>query len=277
MPIKKYYSYCDKLVGDWLNPNFPSTATYKKDFFLTRNQKLQDPKYQDLMPELFFGDPDRNLAVMLNLNPGYGDTNKNFIGKNVVAQRLSKGYSSFAKAFPYLSDSLFHPDAFCWWHRRERWIKEDILDGKAPEGLHPFSIELCPWHSKKWNEALSGGFKDKSFLEFVEENLLPVISYAAKHSLTRAVLSIGKVYCGLYESLGFTLKQEWGPNNPNWPCNSKTGKTKKVYFRYYYSEKYDIKVICIWLWGSNKTPSSNFKDIEQQILNSLGACCQDRR
>ena len=78
-------------------------------FFLARNDKLKNPEYNylDLMPELFFGDPDNNLAVMLNLNPGFGDTNKNFIGKKVVTKRLSKGYSSFAKSFPYLSDPLF--------------------------------------------------------------------------------------------------------------------------------------------------------------------------
>ena len=270
MAIKKYYSYCDKLVEDWLSPNFPSTDTYNNDFFLARNNKLKDPKYLDLMPELFFGDPDKNLAVMLNLNPGYGEKDQFSIGKNVVAKRLSKGYSSFAKSFPYLSDPLFHPDATDWWYRRERWIKEDILDGN-PDGLHPFSIELCPWHSNSWNEALSSGFKDKNFLDFVEKNLLPVISYASKHSTVGAVLSIGKVYCGLYESLGFECKRKWEPECKihNWPHSTKTGKPKKVYFRYYYSEKYDIKAICIWLWGSNKTPSSSFKDIEQQILNSL--------
>lgn len=274
MIIKNYNSYCDKLVEDWLNPNFSSTDTYKNDFFLARSSKLKAPQYLDLMPELFFGDPDNNLAVMLNLNPGYGETNCNYIGKNVVSERLSKGYSSFAKSFPYLSDPLFHPDAFCWWNRRERWIKEDILDGKAPEGLHPFSIELCPWHSNSWNEALSGGLKDKNFLDFVDNNVLPVISYATKHSLTKAVLSIGKVYCDLYESLGFIHKQkewEWGPNSniQNWPCDPKTGKPKNVFFRSYYSEKYDLKTICIWLLGSNKTPSRSFKGIEQQILNSL--------
>ena len=269
MPIQKYYSYCEKLVADWLSDNFHSTYTYQKDFFLTRSKKLRVPKYLNLMPELFFGDPYNNLAVMLNLNPGYGKTNKKFIGKKVVTKRLSKGYSTFAKSFPYLSDPSFHPDATDWWCRRERWIKEDILDGKAPDGLHPFSIELCPWHSKKWNEALSGGFKNGSFLEFVKKNLLPVISYAAEHSTVGAVLSIGKVYCDLYDSLGFTLKQEWGPSNPNWPCDPKTGKPKKVYFRYYYSKKYNIKAICIWLWGSNKTPSSSFKDIEQQILKHI--------
>jgi hypothetical protein len=269
MAIKKYYSYCDKLVADWLSSNFQSTDTYNNDFFLTRNSKLKDPKYLDLMPELFFGDPDNNLAVMLNLNPGFGETNKDCIGKEVVLGRLSKGYSTFAKTFPYLSDPTFHPDATDWWGRRERWIKEDILDGKAPEGLHPFSIELCPWHSNSWNEALSGGLKDKHFLDFVENQVLPVISYAAKNSWTRAVLSIGKVYCDLYDSLGFTLKHEWGPNSPNWPCDPKTGKPKNVFFRSYYSEKYGLKAICIWLLGSNKTPSRSFKDVEQQILNSL--------
>ena len=271
MAINKYYSYCDKLVTDWLSPNFQSTDTFNNDFFLTRNSKLKDPKYLDLMPELFFGDPDNNLAVMLNLNPGYGETNKNFIGKSVVTKRLSKGYSSFAKSFPYLSDPTFHPDAADWWRRRERWLREDVLDEKALDGLHPFSIELCPWHSKKWNEALSSGFKDKNFLDFVEKNLLPVISYAAKHSTVGAVLSIGKVYCDLYESLGFECKRKWEPECKihNWPHSTKTEKPKKVYFRYYYSEKYKIKAICIWLWGSNKTPSSSFKDIEQQILKSI--------
>lgn len=120
MAINKYYSYCDKLVADWLSSNFQSTDTYNNDFFLTRNSKLKDPNYLDLMPELFFGDPDNNLAVMLNLNPGFGETNKDCIGKEVVLGRLSKGYSTFAKTFPYLSDPTFHPDATDWWGRRER-------------------------------------------------------------------------------------------------------------------------------------------------------------
>lgn len=59
---------------------------------------------------------------------------------------------------------------------------------------------------------------------------------------------------------------------PGWPLSNKTKKEKNVHFLYYSktiqtdSGAKIIKVLSIWLWGSNKTPCSEFLPIEKDII-----------
>lgn len=153
--MRSFYNRCDTLIKDWLKNDFDKTSTYQNDPFLSEQKKpnrgLLKPEYIELMPEPFFGDPDNNLAVILNLNPGYGLDDKKSIGKSKVKNKLCQGYSAFAKNNPYLSNCNFHPNAYNWWKKRYDWLK--TLLGYNEDDRKPFTLEFCPWHSSNWSEA----------------------------------------------------------------------------------------------------------------------------
>ena len=272
--VENLYKRSDKLIKDWMSNDFPNTDTYKNDPFLTVQKKPNDgllkPEYIDLMPEPFFGNPeDENLAVILNLNPGYGPNNKDYIGKNKVKDRLNQGYSIFAKTNPYLTDDEFHPDAYDWWQKRLCWLQD--LEGHKSDKL-PFVMELCPWHSHKWGDARINHFSQEQ-KDYIEKNVLLPAAYGAKRSKLGFIISIGKVYTKLYENLDFECQKEWGPNSGTneWPISSKTRKPKHVYFAYYNRmiDGETIKVLSVWLRGSNKTPCKDFLGIEKDIIEYI--------
>lgn len=274
--MKYFFSHCDTLIKDWLSSSFITTGTYKNDPFLSVQKKpnggLLQPKYINLMPEPFWGDPGdpdkKNLAVMLNLNPGYGNNDHKYIGKTAVAGSLSNGYPSFAKTNPYLTNPSFHPDAYDWWQKRLAWLKSIFGEGEEL----PFVLELCPWHSHNWSEAGIVQF-NKNQIDHIEKYVLLPAQEAVKNSVSGCIFSIGKVYTRLYPELGFKLVKEWEPDssNKNWPTSPKTKKPKNVHFKYYKkdTETGTIKVLSIWIWGSNKTPCSEFLDIEKEIVEYI--------
>lgn len=270
--IENLYEKSDKLIVDWMSSDFQNTDTYKNDPFLSIQKKpdggLLKPEYIELMPEPFFGDPENNLAVILNLNPGYGPENKNYIAKDKVRTVLNNGYSNFAKTNPYLTNHGFHPDAYNWWQKRLCWLQE-LVDYKA--GKLPFVMELCPWHSHKWGDAKINHFSQDQ-KGYIEKNVLLPAAYAAKQSELGFIISIGKMYTNLYFDLDFKVIKEWGPDDIiNWPISTKTRKPKQVHFTYYKRnvDSETIKVLSIWLWGSNKTPCKEFLSIEKDIIDYI--------
>lgn len=274
--MRSFYKRCDDLIKDWLKNDFDKTSTYQNDPFLSEQKKpnrgLLKPEYIELMPEPFFGDPDNNLAVILNLNPGYGLNDKKSIGRSNIKVRLNQGYSAFAKINPYLTLNDFHPNAYKWWEKRYDWLKS--LFGYNKDDGKPFTLEFCPWHSKNWSEAKINtiNFIQKHPTYIHDSILMPAI-YALKHSVSPCIISIGKPYINLYCSLGFKLRKEWGPNSniSNWPISTKTKKPKQVHFLYYTKvvNNVKIKVLSIWLWGSNKTPCNDFLTIEKNIIKYI--------
>ncbi|MGP1447989.1 MAG: hypothetical protein ACTTKO_10805 [Candidatus Limimorpha sp.] len=103
----------------------------------------------------------------------------------------------------------------------------------------------------------------------IQQNVLNPAAYAAKHSELGFIISTGVVFTKIFPALGFNLIKKWEPNNgiPGWPKHPKTGKDKQVHFKYY--KKDDIKVLAVWLWGSNKTPSKAFLTIEKDIIDYI--------
>ena len=276
--IENLYEKSDKLIVDWMSSDFQNTDTYKNDPFLSIQKKpdggLLKPEYIELMPEPFFGDPENNLAVILNLNPGYGPDNKKHIGKNEVKDKLSQGYSTFAKTNPYLTQpdvnqKPFHPEAHKWWAKRYNWLKSIL--GYDKDDRKPFTLEFCPWHSNNWSDA---GINIDDFInihqDYIRDSILLPAAYAINNnrSVSPCIISIGKTYTKLYKSLGFTIEKTW--QRPEivkgvWPG-------KEVFFEYYKKIEINnqtIKALAIWLNGSNKTPSEEFIDIEKDIIEYI--------
>ena len=132
-------------------------------------------------------------------------------------------------------------------------------------------MELCPWHSHKWGDAKINHFSQDQ-KGYIEKNVLLPAAYAAKQSELGFIISIGKIYTNLYFDLDFKVIKEWGPDDIiNWPISTKTRKPKQVHFTYYKRnvDSETIKVLSIWLWGSNKTPCKEFLSIEKDIIDYI--------
>jgi hypothetical protein len=209
--IQDYYKYCDDLVKDWINNNANLTVD---DPFLHNSGILSGKPYFDIMPEPFLGNPDNCSIVMINLNPGYtiGDdvklsrqnTNNRFTNGNL------KGYSDFAKLFPYLSNPAIHPAGADWWKGRKEYLDRLVhaYTGKNTTRF-PFAMELCPWHSNKWEEA-KVKMGSTVYYRMIHRAVIPAI-YAAGKSEAKIAVVIGKAAIPVIEKAGFKLIQSWGP------------------------------------------------------------------
>ncbi len=264
------FNHCDQMVSNWMNgslTNDPFLSTQKN------NRGLLKSDYIDLMPEPFWGNPNdsNKVAVMLNLNPGFGNQDKKYIGKQAVSRVLpnfQNSYSTFAQTSPYFTNHSFHPCATDWWNKRYDWLKS--LFGNAS---FPFVLELCPWHSHNWSEARIDIFTPQQ-KQYIETYVIDPAWKAAQRSVSHLIISIGKKYVDIYQNLGFTLEKEWGPGQHSsikspWPQSNKTKKDKNVHFLYFskcIEGEQKIKVLSIWLWGSNKTPCADFLNVEKDII-----------
>lgn len=209
--IQDYFKYCDELVQDWIDNK---ANLIEEDPFLKNSAILSGKPYFDIMPEPFLGNPDNCSIVMINLNPGYtiGDdvklsrqkTSKRFADNNL------KGYSDFAKPFPYLSNPSIHPAGAGWWEGRKEYLDRLVraYTGKDTTRF-PFAMELCPWHSNKWEEAkvkIEGTVYDR----MIQRALIPAM-YAVGKSEAKIAVVVGKAAIPVIKDAGFTLIQSWGP------------------------------------------------------------------
>ena len=75
--IQNYFNDCDNLINNWMSP-ITNRSLLSSDPFLSNSPVLSGSPYYDAMPEPFLGDPDNNLAVIVDLNPGFTDVNNKY-------------------------------------------------------------------------------------------------------------------------------------------------------------------------------------------------------
>ena len=66
--IQHYFNDCDILINKWMDPA-TNRSLLSSDPFLSNSPVLSGSPYYDAMPEPFLGDPEDNLAVIVDLNP----------------------------------------------------------------------------------------------------------------------------------------------------------------------------------------------------------------
>ena len=146
------------------------------------------------MPELYWGDPRDCSIVLLDYNPAGGPRvnrhttisckscagcdslskidkevipSMTFI-KYVEEKRIKgkKGYSSIAltgpvfeakKGLEWFWDADNGYEGYDWWQQKCGWLDHlvEVISGKKDEKKLPFAMELCGWHSQKWNNDMS--------------------------------------------------------------------------------------------------------------------------
>ena len=267
--IEDYY---DCFITDWQNN---STFMNNSDPYLRQcspGSGLLTQKWFDTMPEPFYGDADDNLVVTINLNPGYSDNNHVVLGRSKMSSFLSNGYSYYAKPFPYIIGKSPNPSGNIWWQSRHKsllifveQINPDIKNGKSLP--LPFDIELCPWHSPRWNVA-NVTIDDNVINSHIKPYVLDYAFYALQNSRVPYIIAVGK---GIYDvlvkskSLGFNIVKQWDQNSgiTGWPQNK---ANKNIERSFSLLHKDGICVLCTWARPKNNLPSKAFYPIIQQFL-----------
>jgi len=279
--IQHYFNDCDILINKWMDPA-TNRSLLSSDPFLSRSSVLSGTPYYDVMPEPFLGNPEDNLAVIVDLNPGYtGSPNKYgvpadniVLSKSVMAPILAPfgGYSRYAIPFPHLGPRPHHVAGAAWWRIREKWLSRiarmngyDNTYSPSAEGLDipnckPFAIELCPWHSKRWNEAGINQYTP-NHITWINNQVLKIAEVAVKGSKVKFIIGLGADVGKAAKQLGFVVQKTWKSqidciNSNIWPINSNNGKEIEKTF-VYYKKQDSIKLLNISAMYQ-RPPSSNF-------------------
>ena len=267
MAWKRFYDHYDELVKKWLsddrNNHIENNPYFIAERNTARNKSVELSRERLEIPEPYFGDPNKCSAVIINLNPGTsGDVGKRGGYYRKLADELTNTkYSDFAKDFPCLEEK--HP-GYKFWSQKNRWIKR-LCNLSEEDQLKPFAVELCPYHSTKWN----GNFIDDNVRKYINDWVLESAKTAVNNAELPFALAIGKTcYNELTNNFGFDLKGKWTPdsNMQEWPRNKK-GNVKR-YFALL--EKDGLKILCTWCkGGTNSAPAESFTEIEKSILQNI--------
>lgn len=202
--------YFDNVVDAWLNSddvNDPTKVTTNpkkliseiinrngREDYLSFFPSLTTPTSNgnpiDAMPEPFSGNPCKNLVVFFNFNPAFGNEDVKYMNRQKMKGVITKTYSDFTRPFPHITDP-FHKGATNWWEKRNTWLHETfykkIYNGgkitKQVKKMYPFSIELCPWHSKS-----KKGIKIQPLYL---EKVIKLSEYAYENSCIPIMLALG--------------------------------------------------------------------------------------
>ena len=267
------------MVLQWLNNN---PKLFKTDPFLcTQHQGkgLLTPKYIDTMPEPFWGSTKENLAVIIDMNPGFTDVpNKGgYPPDNVVLSRknmgplltASGGYSAYADAFPQLCPSPHHKASSDWWLKRTKWL-DKIVKMKTgftntytygfPD-LKPFALEIVPWHSKKWSEV---NLTD-SQSDWMNNVIIPLAYDALRGSKLNFILMLGnnRQTKSILNQVGFVQQRIWNSKMKGlpgyWPLNG-NGKPTSHEFIIWEHKTLGIKILNMTA-NNAKPPRSDFDPV----------------
>jgi hypothetical protein len=258
--IQQYLDYWNNFIDEWyLDPlnSFQSEKNYWSKFEnLSRNA--------DALPEPYYGNPWSFSTIVLNLNP-YG-------GVNYQLQKHPDGlffndfkpgglYSDFAQAFPYLN-KYKETNIGKWWTIREQWINRLSASTRKP-----FSIQICPWHSK-----FSDGLGSKKYsIGYINDYIIKPAEIILKKADLKIILSVGKEFEYLYKDLGFNYLEQFSSDpvlkNRNYPL----GKNNMPIKRFYnvWESSTGIIFLNTFTVGTNECPRPEFNQVEFDILSML--------
>jgi len=157
----------------------------------------------DLYPEPFIGNPDAPI-YLLNLNPGFDETDKKDMGD--LKEHILKSYQHEG-TFYYLEDGLKieNTNGAKWWRSGREYVSRSGKKGKVPPRLGElikekefikevresiFCIEYFPYHSKGWKKEkeynkLPSQIYSKELIETAleDENKIFIIMRSALYEL----------------------------------------------------------------------------------------------
>lgn len=264
-----FINYWDYAISDWLSYTIdPEQAAYGS---------LLNPDY---LPEPYWGDPDNCSFVIVNYNPGGGNNldphtyrtcaNSCCSIPSLIKYVKNQGYSKAALDFPLLQSSaalinkgwnwFLNYGGYIWWQRKRDWIKHLASVAKVPtidDGLMPFALELCPWHSPKW-PGPSLLIKDP-LIKVIRQRVINVMHYAICRSKGKFAVCIGKDFTDILPQFRFI------------PCSKAIRPISEVdrFYQLFRHKVTDLPVLVTWANGSNRHPSSKFYAFEGTMISNI--------
>lgn len=198
--------------------SFTGDAAEQRQIIEAINSKVgKDSDYRlniQHMPEPYWGNPRECSIVLLDYNPAGGaeisrhtsinckdcaKCGKSFINIINSEYLYNNGYSNFALNGPifqseeeikhnnlgWFSDKDNGYGGYHWWQEKKKWIDHlvaAICGNIEGDYSHPFCMELCGWHSKKWSNNMSWIEKGECH-EIVNRRLIQPLFASMKNSL----------------------------------------------------------------------------------------------
>lgn len=255
--MNNYTNKWNTFFNNWLNN---PQETFNNDFLAQQHTgKGKKELLPNYLPQPYLGNPKECSAITLNLNPGTPIDSRSFPNGVLVKKLMSKdNYCTYASEFPQLKTKKISS----FWKRQINWINQIGQNRFELDGLLPFAIELCHWHSAQWKEF---DYPNAEIKNYLKENVFDVIDAVIGNATIKTVLSIGKTYNTIFEVMGFTKKIEVGPGNffeheLDFPFNKKGLPANRFYSLW--QSPSGTKYLNTYSIGSNRPPSSEWKEIE---------------
>lgn len=261
--------YWDTVISNWFGGVFcPDQQQYGKLLNL------------DYLPEPYWGNPDNCSFVIVNYNPGGGNnidphTYIKYAScscnvPTLIKEVLTNSYSYVALPFPLLMDkNALHSKGwdwfdtyggYRWWQQKKNWFNHLATAANVPtidQGLMPFAIELCPWHSPSWPG--TGALLKSPLDKVIDKYVIAPILYAINKSSSKLAFFIGSGHIAVLNHWGF---------KPISCIIQPDPKLKRFYQAFEYQAS-GLKAIVTWANGSNKYPSTHFYPYEVTMISNL--------
>lgn len=270
--MNAFIRYWDEVIQEWFCDKIDAEQQYYG--------KLVNPNY---LPEPFIGNPNHCSFVIVNYNAGGGDNRDPMIYKDCVecpknTESLiryvkNRNYSDVMTLFPFLLtekelakrglSGIECYSGYKWWQAKRGWINHVAKAANVPnidDGLMPFAIELCAWHSKSWSDTEI--LIKEPLKAIVEKRVIDIIIKATKLSKSHFAYFIGKKHIPVLEKFGF--HHIWGDSE-----KAKGEKGSNRFFAIYQHNASNAKAIVTWSIGSNNHPGKSFFEKEEKVIQEV--------
>lgn len=268
--MEAFIRYWDEVIQDWFCDKMDTEQQYYGN--------LVNPYY---LPEPYIGNPKQCSFIIVNYNAGGGDNRDPMIYKDcagcpkniesLISYVQKRSYSEVMTQFPFLLKEgnleemglkgIEDYSGYKWWQAKKEWINHVAKVTNVPtidEGLMPFAIELCAWHSKSWSDTKIL-IKEEPLKAIVEKRVIDIIIKATKLSKAHFAYFIGKKHIPVLKKFGF---HHIGGDAEN----AKGEKGANRFFAIYHNEASNTKAIVTWTIGSNSHPGRNFFNRERDVI-----------
>ena len=283
----KYIQYWDEAIRQWADSPVPAFMESEKHWLepsVARRGNSCVAEAIGLQPELlpnpYWGNPERCSAVILNYNPGGSDLqgealkddhchhcHVNDDNPGLMASAIARDYSAAALHVPDFSKpradywTRSEGTAFRhWMKQRSEWVKRMLPESTLP----PFFLEICGWHSKRWNcHRLPPKVMDE-----LCRRVGPVLEESILNSEARVGFAIGASFgkkgniLNLFGYEDITQQLTGGETIQPLPEVSR-------WYKVFVKPDSGAPIIVTWSAGSNRQPSAIFADAERAIIAML--------
>ncbi len=244
----------------------------------------------DHMPEPYWGNPKDCSIVILDFNPAGGSKPskwtsiglfRNYNSKDSLTYCANKNkYSGMALSFPLLNNNswISNYNGADWWKKKEVWLNELVHYKGISKPKIPFGMELCGWHSEKW-EGID--ISSQKICSIIEDRVILPLLYAIDNSQVNFAVCLGaafdeNLFCkyvdnvsdAVYKKIKSKLSVNYKRDknfNDRLVFTSPSHRTYRI-FQIKGTNNYLINT---YYRGGNRTPGKVWKVLEKLIIEAL--------